>query len=61
MMIGPETYYEEHLKGKTAAKIMTTIRALKKEINQLKKSVESPVYGSKMNPGERVRLWWKRM
>ena len=61
MMIGPETYYEEHLKGKTAAKIMTTIRALKKEINQLKKTVENPVYVSKMNPDERVRIWCNRM
>lgn len=32
MMISPEGYYEEHLKGKTAAQIMTAIRSLKKKL-----------------------------
>ena len=30
MMISPEGYYEEYLKGKTAPQIMTAIRGLKK-------------------------------
>lgn len=36
MMISPEGYYEEYLKGKTAAQIMTAIRGLKNEIGHLK-------------------------
>ena len=44
MMIGPETYYEENLKGKTAEQIMTAIRSLKREINRLKNVMEYPKY-----------------
>ena len=29
MMISPESYYEEYLKGKTKEQIMTAIRGLK--------------------------------
>lgn len=31
MMISPESYYEENLKGKTKEQIMTAIRGLKQE------------------------------
>ncbi|WP_282433234.1 hypothetical protein [Dehalobacter restrictus] len=41
MMISPEGYYEEHLKGKTKEKIMTAMRGLKQEIGHLKKTMES--------------------
>ncbi len=35
MMINPEGYYEEYLKGKTATQIMTVIRGFKNEIDEL--------------------------
>ena len=37
MMMSPESYYEEHLKGKTPEQIMTAIRSLKREIGRLKR------------------------
>lgn len=40
MMIGPEGYYEVNLKGKTKQEILKKIRSLKREINQLKRSLE---------------------
>lgn len=63
MMISPEGYYEEYLKGKTAAQIMTAIRGLKNEIGHLKNTMEHPDYGSApiMHPSEDVRLWCTRM
>ena len=42
MMISPEMYYEEHLKGKNAEQIMTVIRSLKREISRLSKVIENP-------------------
>ena len=42
MMISPESYYEEYLKGKTKEQIMTAIRGLKQEIGRLKNSMENP-------------------
>ncbi len=56
MMICPETFYEEHLKGKTAEQIMTVIRGLKQEIGRLKNIVEHPDYECTMHPSERVRI-----
>lgn len=44
MMICPETFYEDKLKGKTATQIMTAIRGLKQEIGRLKNVVEHPDY-----------------
>ena len=35
MMICPETYYEENLKGKSAEEVMSVIRGLKREISCL--------------------------
>lgn len=63
MMISPEGYYEEYLKGKTAEQIMTTIRGLKQEIGHLKNTMEHPDYGREpiMHPSEDVRLWCTRM
>jgi len=63
MMISPEGYYEEYLKGKTAEQIMTAIRGLKQEIGHLKNTMEHPEYGREpiMHPSEDVRLWCTRM
>ena len=63
MMISPEGYYEEYLKGKTAEQIMTAIRGLKQEIGHLKNTMEHPDYGCEpiMHPSEDVRLWCTRM
>lgn len=41
-MISPESYYEEHLKGKTKEEIMTTIRGLKQKTGRLKNLMENP-------------------
>lgn len=62
MMISPESYYEEHLKGKTKEQIMTAIRGLKQEIGRLKKIMEGPEYGilEIVHPNEDTRLYWTR-
>lgn len=62
MMISPESYYEEYLKGKTKEQIMTAIRGLKQEIGRLKNSMENPHRGIKtvMHPSEDTRLHWNR-
>lgn len=62
MMISPEGYYEEYLKGKTKEQIMTAIRGLKQEIGHLKNIMESPDYGIGpiMHPSEDTRLHWTR-
>ena len=58
MMISPEVYYEEQLKGKTKEQIMRFIRGLKQEIGHLKNMMESPDYAqeSVIHPSEDVRL-----
>ena len=61
MMICPETYYENNLKGKTAAQIISAIRGLKQEIGHLKNTIEKPNYQCMMHPSEDVRLWCTRM
>ena len=62
MMISPESYYEEYLKGKTKEQIMTAIRGLKQEIGRLKNSMENPHGSIKtvMHPSEETRLHWTR-
>lgn len=62
MMISPEGYYGEYLKGKTKEEIMTAILGLKQEIGHLKNSMENPDYGVKpiINPSEDTRIYWKR-
>ncbi|MBM7614171.1 hypothetical protein [Alkaliphilus hydrothermalis] len=62
MMISPESYYEQYLKGKTKEQIMTAIRGLKQEIGRLKNIMESPEYGTKEieHPSEDSRLHWTR-
>ena len=63
MMISPEGYYEEYLKGKNEKQIMTAIRGLKQEMCRLKNAMESPDYGSGaiIKPSESTRLWCTRM
>ena len=56
MMISPETYYEENLKGKTPEKILKAIRSLKREITRLKNIAEHPDYVCEMHPSESVRI-----
>ena len=41
MMISPETYYEEYLKGKSPSAILQQISLLKKDIGRLKEVMES--------------------
>lgn len=62
MMISPESYYEEYLKGKTKEQIMTAIRGLKQEIGRLKNTMESTGYGAELilHPSEDTRLHWTR-
>lgn len=40
MMISPESYYEEFLKGKSKEEILRSIRGLKKEFGRLKNITE---------------------
>ena len=63
MMISPNTYYDEFLKGKTAEEIMTVIRGLKQKIGHLKNTMEHPDYKRKplIHPSEAVRLSYTRM
>lgn len=59
MMISPETFYEEKLKGKTAAEMMTVVRGLKREIGRLKNIMEHPDYQDRemvIHPGEDVQI-----
>ena len=42
MMVSPEWYYEDKLKGKTAEQIKKEIRSLKRKIGHLKKVVADP-------------------
>lgn len=62
MMISPELFYEEHLKGKAEEQILTVIRGLKQEIGRLKNTMESPDYGiiPIVFPSEETRLHWTR-
>ena len=56
MMIDPETYYEENLKGKSAEQILSKIRGLKKEIGYLQNIVENPYYKCQKHPSEAVQI-----
>ncbi len=57
MMISPESYYEEYLKGKTPEEILKAIRSLKREITRLKNIVEHPDYVCEMCPSEETQIW----
>ena len=62
MMVDPETYYEENLKGKTAEQIISIIRGLKIKIGHLKNKLENPDYSSDIMflPNDSTRLWCTR-
>lgn len=63
MMISPESYYEEYLKGKSEKQILTVIRGLKKHIGHLKNVMEHPNYGntSIIHPSEDVQISCNRL
>ena len=42
MMMDPEWYYEEYLKGKSVDQIRSRIRSLQRKIRQLQKEVDNP-------------------
>lgn len=58
MMISPEYYYEEYLKGKNEKQILSAIRGLKNHIGHLKNVMENPNYGTDpiIYPSEDVRI-----
>jgi len=57
MMVSPEWYYEENLKGKTVDQIKSRIRSLKRKICQLQKEVDNPeTQGWMICPGPEVQL-----
>lgn len=62
MMLSPEQYYEDNLKGKTKEQILTVIRGLKQEIGRLKNIMESPDDAVKimMQPSEDTQIYWSR-
>ena len=49
MMISPEVYYEEYLKGKDPAQLRTAIRSLKQKIGRLKNTLEDPEYKNQIH------------
>ena len=44
MMISPETFYENEIKGKTPEQIMSVVRSLKREISKQKKDLENDTF-----------------
>lgn len=59
-MISAEYFYEQNLKGKTAAEILSAIRRLKREISRLKKSIANPDIEYITAPSDDVRLFCTR-
>ena len=57
MMICPETFYEENLKGKSEREILAVIRGLKQKIGRLKNTLEHPNYVHTMYPDENTQIW----
>lgn len=60
MMISVESFYEQNLKGKTAAKILSVIRGLKREISRLKRAMANPDMECIAEPSDGVRLFCTR-
>ena len=62
MMVDPEWYYEEHLKGKSDEQIRSRIRSLQRKIRQLQKEVDNPKSdGWMICPGPEVQLEMHRL
>lgn len=60
LMISPETFYENTLKGKSEKEIYSKIRGLKNKIGYLKNIVEHPEYQCLIHPSETVRIYCYR-
>ena len=62
MMISPEVYYEESLKGKSEAEILQKISMLKEEISRLKQVLESDAFSPEalMKPSPMTRIQCSR-
>ena len=43
MLISPESYYENELKGKSIAHILSEIKNLRREFNAIKREAEGPI------------------
>ena len=58
MMINPEQYYEDNLKGKTAQEIRSRIRALKARITRIKRKIENAddITQIVMNPSQETQI-----
>ena len=62
MMVSPEWYYEENLKGKTVDELKSRIRSLQRKIRQLQKEVDNPNSdGWMICPGPEVQLEMHRL
>lgn len=62
MMMDPEWYDEEYLKGKSADQIRSRIRSLQRKIRQLQKEVDNPNSdGWMICPGPEVQLEMHRL
>ncbi len=66
MMISPELFYEDNIKGKTEIEIKENIRSIKREINKLKKNMEAKYCQEidslyEMCPSESTQLHCNRM
>ncbi len=62
MMISPESYYEQYIKGKTKEQIRSAIHGLKQEMGRLKNTMESPDYVQEpiVHPSEDTSIHWTR-
>ena len=58
MMISPEVYYEESLKGKSEAEILQEISSLKEEISRLKQVLKNDAFSPEalMKPSPMTRI-----
>ena len=57
MMVSPEQYYEENLKGKTVDELKSQIRSLKRKIRKLQKEIDNPnLDGCMIQPSPVVEL-----
>jgi hypothetical protein len=57
MMVSPEWYYEENLKGKPVDELKSRIRSLQRKIRRLQKEKDNPKTGGCMrNPSPEVEL-----
>lgn len=63
MMMGPETFYCEHLEGKDANEVLKVLRRLKRENTALKRRIENPNYSPKhaVKPDEKAIIWANRL